>query len=119
MFYYFLVDGLMLFSAAAIAQTTVSLRTAETRLQFESGAHAPRLLTLGNDIFTWQNRAPETLIPSADIDGKTIPIEWRFNRALRALVASPRAVEAAALGARLAPGVLHAVIARAGDCSAA
>jgi flavin-dependent dehydrogenase len=42
--------------------------------------------------------------------------KWRFNRALRALVASPRLVDAAALGARLAPGVLHAVIARAGDC---
>jgi flavin-dependent dehydrogenase len=45
--------------------------------------------------------------------------KWRFNRALRALVASPRAVDAAALGARLAPAVLHAVIARAGDCSVA
>ena len=45
--------------------------------------------------------------------------KWRFNRALRALVSSPRAVDAAALGARLAPGVLHAVIARAGDCQTA
>jgi flavin-dependent dehydrogenase len=44
--------------------------------------------------------------------------KWRFNRALRALVASPRAVDAAALGARVAPAVLHAVIARAGDCPA-
>jgi flavin-dependent dehydrogenase len=44
--------------------------------------------------------------------------KWRFNRALRALVASPRAVAAAALGARLAPGALRAVIARAGDCQA-
>jgi flavin-dependent dehydrogenase len=45
--------------------------------------------------------------------------KWRFNRALRALVASPRAVDAAALGARLAPALLQHVIARAGDCSAA
>jgi len=45
--------------------------------------------------------------------------KWRFNRALRALVASPRAVDAAAFGARLAPAVLHTVIARAGDCSSA
>ncbi len=42
--------------------------------------------------------------------------KWRFNRALRALVGSPRAVSAAAAGARLAPGILRAVIARAGDC---
>jgi len=43
--------------------------------------------------------------------------KWRFNRTLRALVASPRAVDAAAVAARLAPGVLRAVIARAGDCN--
>jgi flavin-dependent dehydrogenase len=42
--------------------------------------------------------------------------KWRFNRALRALVASPRAIDAAAFGARLAPGVLRSTIARAGDC---
>ncbi len=42
--------------------------------------------------------------------------KWRFNRGLRALVASPRAIEAAALGARFAPGVLRAMIAKAGDC---
>jgi flavin-dependent dehydrogenase len=49
-----------------------------------------------------------------DLAGK-----YRFNRALRALVASPRLVDAAAVGARLAPSVLRAVIARAGDCDAA
>ena len=42
--------------------------------------------------------------------------KWRFNRGLRALVASPLGVDAAAVGARLAPSVLRAVIARAGDC---
>ena len=42
--------------------------------------------------------------------------KWRFNRALRALVASPHAVGAATLGAGLAPGLLHAAIAHAGDC---
>ncbi len=42
--------------------------------------------------------------------------KWRFNRGLRALVASGLGVDAAAVGARLAPGVLRAVIARAGDC---
>jgi alpha-galactosidase len=71
----------LLVSAAAIAQTTASLRTAQTRLQFESGPKTPRLSTLGDGTFTWQNRAPETLIASVDIDGETIPIEWRFNRA--------------------------------------
>jgi flavin-dependent dehydrogenase len=45
--------------------------------------------------------------------------KWRFNRALRALVASPLAVQAAARGARLAPGVVRALIARASDCDLA
>ena len=45
--------------------------------------------------------------------------KWRFNRALRTLVAWPRGLDAATIGARLAPSVFHAVIARAGDCSAA
>ena len=44
--------------------------------------------------------------------------KWRFNRGLRALVASPRAIGAAAMAARVAPGVLRSVIARAGDCHA-
>ena len=46
----------------------------------------------------------------AEFSGK-----WRFNRILRALVASPAAVEAASAGARLAPAALHAAIAYAGD----
>jgi flavin-dependent dehydrogenase len=43
----------------------------------------------------------------------------RFNRALRTLVASPPAIDAATLAARVAPGLMRAVIARAGDCRAA
>jgi flavin-dependent dehydrogenase len=44
--------------------------------------------------------------------------KWRFNRAIRALVSSPRSIDAAAFAASLAPGVLRAVIAHAGDCYA-
>jgi flavin-dependent dehydrogenase len=44
--------------------------------------------------------------------------KWRFNRALRSLVGSPVAVHAATLGARFAPGVVRAIVARAGDCYA-
>jgi flavin-dependent dehydrogenase len=45
--------------------------------------------------------------------------KWRFNRALRALVASSRGTEVAGIGARLAPGMLRHVIATAGDCAMA
>lgn len=42
--------------------------------------------------------------------------KWRFNRTLRALVASPAAVRVATLSGRFAPWVVRALIARAGDC---
>jgi flavin-dependent dehydrogenase len=43
----------------------------------------------------------------------------RFDRAVRGLVSSPWLISAAAVGARVAPGILRAVVARAGDCAAA
>jgi len=52
----------------------------------------------------------------ADVRRREFGGKWRFNRALRALVASPRAVDAAAAVAPLARPVLRAIISRAGDC---
>jgi flavin-dependent dehydrogenase len=43
--------------------------------------------------------------------------KWMFNRGLRVVVASPLGVEAAAVGARIAPPLMRAVISHAGDCS--
>ena len=43
--------------------------------------------------------------------------KWRFNRALRSLVASPAAVVASAHAARILPSVFEQVIRYAGDCS--
>lgn len=45
--------------------------------------------------------------------------KWRFNRALRLLVASPRAVALAGAGARLTPAVLRRVVRYAGDVAIA
>jgi flavin-dependent dehydrogenase len=45
--------------------------------------------------------------------------KWRFNRLLRALVSSPVAIAAATAGARLSPGFVGALVARAGDCDLA
>jgi len=42
--------------------------------------------------------------------------KWRFNRLLRALVASPRAIDAATIAGRLAPRAFESIVARAGDC---
>lgn len=43
--------------------------------------------------------------------------KWRFNRSLRILVGSPRALSFAAPAARLVPSVVQAIIRKAGDCS--
>jgi flavin-dependent dehydrogenase len=43
-------------------------------------------------------------------------MKTRFNRLLRTLVASPVAVDAATIGARLLPGIFRRMIAVAGDC---
>lgn len=58
-------------------------------------------------------RAPDTLAARrhAALAGK-----WRFNRALRRLVAVPAGISAAALVARVAPGVFASLIRYAGDC---
>ena len=50
---------------------------------------------------------------------RTFAGKWRFNRALRSLVASPSAVRTAAAAARIVPGAVRAIIARAGDCDLA
>jgi flavin-dependent dehydrogenase len=42
--------------------------------------------------------------------------KWRFNRSLRALVASAPAVGVAAMGARVVPSAFEALIRYAGDC---
>ncbi len=42
--------------------------------------------------------------------------KWRFNRALRSLVASPRGVDVANVGARVVPFLVRRLIATAGDC---
>ena len=54
-----------------------------------------------------------------DARARAFAHKWRFNRALRALVSSPRAVSAAAAGSRFVPAAVRAVIARAGDCDLA
>jgi len=55
----------------------------------------------------------------AAVRAREFGAKWRFNRALRAVVGSSPAVDAAALAARVAPAAFRALIARAGDCAAA
>ncbi len=69
----------LLFSALAAAQTTATLETAQTRLRFEAGSTSPRLSSLANGATVWDNRAAESLVPTADSNGQSVPLEWKFN----------------------------------------
>src|SRR5205807_481278 len=55
----------------------------------------------------------------ADRRRREFGAKFRFNRALRVLVGSPRGLEAARFGARFAPGVFRRMISKAGDCDVA
>lgn len=71
----------LLLSSAAAAQMTSSLATSETHLQFVAGPNAPRLSSMRSGPVTWINRAPEILIPRVEINGQSLPLEWKFNNA--------------------------------------
>ena len=63
------------------AQSTSELRTDDTVLHFEAGENAPRLVSLQTaDGRVWNNRAPEVLVETAEIDGKSAKIRWEWDR---------------------------------------
>ena len=53
----------------------------------------------------------------ADRRRRAFQAKWRFNRALRSLVASPSSVTVAAATARVMPAMFSMMIQYAGDCS--
>ena len=67
----------LLLSIAAASQTTANLETSDTKLQLEAGTNAPRLIALQSG--DWRNRATESPIPTVEIDGRSIQLDWTFN----------------------------------------
>jgi len=64
----------------AVGQTTAQLRTSDTELVFETSAGAPRMVSLAfPGQAKWENRASESLIASAEIEGNSTPLSWKFN----------------------------------------
>jgi len=64
----------------ASAQSAAELRTADVTLRFEAGADAPRLVSLqpsGQE--SWSNRAPESLVSSAESKGESVALHWKFD----------------------------------------
>jgi alpha-galactosidase len=65
----------------AAAQTVSRLETAETQLRFEASLSAPKLSIMQNGPVTWNNRVAETLLSGVEIEGQSVPLEWKFNQA--------------------------------------
>ena len=66
------------FGVLAGAQTA-SLDTAQTVVRLKAGAIAPQLLSLhapGRGL--WSNQAAEDLIATAEVDGHTVPLQWKL-----------------------------------------
>ena len=66
------------FGVLAGAQTA-SLDTAQTVVRLKAGAIAPQLLSLharGKGL--WSNQAAEDLIATAEVDGHTVPLQWKL-----------------------------------------
>jgi hypothetical protein len=63
----------------AVAQTTISLHTAQTTVQLQANATAPRLVSLqAEGLAPWFNESPEDLVASAEVDGHTVPLQWKL-----------------------------------------
>jgi hypothetical protein len=63
------------------AQTPATLGTAETQLRLEAGAGGPRVVSLRHGQAGWKNRAAEAPIATAEVEGKTVPVQWSFEAA--------------------------------------
>lgn len=61
------------------AQITANLRTAQTIVRLKAGATAPHLVALqapGHSL--WFNESPENLIANAEVDGHSVPLQWKL-----------------------------------------
>lgn len=70
-----------------------------------------------NDVFGGVVGIERAHLVLADRRRQAFQAKWRFNRALRSLVASPASVSAAAATAKALPSVFARMINYAGDCS--
>lgn len=63
-----------------------SLSTTDTILTLSAGDTSPRLISLAAPHgLVWQNRIPESLPDTVELDGKRVPIQWKLNARLSKL----------------------------------
>ncbi|MGI8960156.1 MAG: glycoside hydrolase family 36 protein [Bryobacteraceae bacterium] len=76
--------SLVLFMAAtdgAVCQSEARIQTEQTLLEVQAHTASPQVVTLGTGgEKSWINDTPEKLIESVDIDGRSVKLNWKFNR---------------------------------------
>ncbi len=76
-----ILQGFVAATQCASSQATATLRTSDTSLELRAQDAKPQLLSLGGGVAkTWRNDAPENLIDSVVIEGRQVPVHWKFNR---------------------------------------
>ncbi|NMW26121.1 hypothetical protein HFP05_17645, partial [Rhodanobacter denitrificans] len=66
---------------AAFADTLLHVGNLDTHLALQAGPSAPRLLRLSGDAGpAWTGTVAATLIDRARVNGRNVPLHWRFNR---------------------------------------
>jgi alpha-galactosidase len=78
---YFRVSVFALALAPGVhAQTRASLQTEQTLVTLQAGEESPRLVSLKTPgASVWTNTLSETLINSAEQDGRTVPLHWKLS----------------------------------------
>lgn len=63
----------------AAAQTAASLRTAQTTVQLKADAMVPHVVSLqATGQAPWLNQAAEDLIANAEVNGHSVPLQWKL-----------------------------------------
>src|ERR1700737_3530369 len=66
--------------ASASGQSVASLHTTDTSLRFQSTSSGPRLIDFKTkDAQLWSNRVTEVPLDSVEVDGKRLPVRWKFK----------------------------------------
>jgi alpha-galactosidase len=78
---YFRISVFVLALAPGVhAQTRASLQTEQTVVTLQAGEESPRLVSLKTPgASVWTNTLSETLINSAEQDGRTVPLHWKLS----------------------------------------
>src|SRR5450631_1663681 len=76
-----LLTGSFTAAPMSFGQIKASLETRQTTLLLEGDEEAPRVVSLRSaHLPTWTSTVSEVLIPTAELNGRELPLSWELNR---------------------------------------